>query len=263
MKRETLRHPKTLDLAARLGVERPVVLGILTLLWDFTAEAAIQGDIGKWPNGAIARACDYMGDHDAFVRALVESKWLDEHPEHRLIVHHWPDHCERWVKSKLKTLKISFLACYGDASRDTSHDVSLDAGDDPPCDRTEPNRTIQIPDGRLGGRDEIEVTPEIWRDCLPTMLRIAEVLSPGRPLKDRDRELAAKAAIVAHEAFGAEWLNEILRDIDDRTQPPERPWGYFKNALAKSATRAGNDFHAALRLVKIPEKFLERPKVTT
>lgn len=110
MKRETLRHPKTYDLASRLKRSRPEVLGFLTLLWDYAADAAPQGDVGKWPNGAIARACDWLDDPDEFVAALVKSKWLDECPKHRLVIHDWADHAERWLKLKLERTGLEIIS---------------------------------------------------------------------------------------------------------------------------------------------------------
>jgi hypothetical protein len=112
VKRETIRHPKTYDLAARLGCSRAEALGFLTLLWDFTGEQSPQGDVGKWGNGAIARACDYTGDPDAFVDALAESRWIDRNDKQRLVIHDWPDHCEDWVRKKLERMSLRFLECY-------------------------------------------------------------------------------------------------------------------------------------------------------
>lgn len=267
MKRETLRHPKTLDLAARLGVERPAALGFLTLLWDFTAEYAIQGDVGKWPNAVIASACDYRADPDSFVEALVKSKWLDEDTMHRVVIHDWPHHCERWVKLKMGKLKLTFLQCYGpiEDSPDDSIEPSIERS--PSRDRTEPNQSNPlIPDGRLGGRavelEEIQVDAPLWTQCLPLMDRISKIVGGGKSLKDSDRELCAKSAIVAVRLFGEPWLDDVLKDMKERREPPQRPWGYFKGAIAKSAARAGNDYYAAQRIVKIPPKFLERPKAT-
>ena len=53
MKRETMRHPKTFALMGLLGCTRPEALGYLTLLWDYTGDVAIQGDIGKWRNSMV------------------------------------------------------------------------------------------------------------------------------------------------------------------------------------------------------------------
>lgn len=145
MKRETLRHPKTFDLASRLGIDRARALGILTLLWDFTADSAIQGDVGKWPNGSIARACDWLDDADAFVDALIESKWIDRSSNHRLIIHDWPHHCERWVHLKMGKLKLAFVSDYATTEDSTEATAEAPAKPSPPRDRTEPNRTKPNP----------------------------------------------------------------------------------------------------------------------
>lgn len=268
MKRETLRHPKTLDLAARLEVDRPAALGYLTLLWDFVAEFAIQGDVGKWQNGVIAGACDWRGDHDSFVNALVESRWLDVNTTHRLIVHDWPHHCEQWVKLKLSRLKLLFLDCYGIAEPITEGTAIGSAEGSASRDRTEPNQSKPlIPAGRLGGRDSIAektvlvVSDATWVPASPLMQRIHKTLEPNRPqLKPKDRELCCKAAIIAQQFATEAWLTDVLKDIDDRSTPPDTPWGYLKGALAKSATRAGWNFYEAMKLVNIPDKYLNPPK---
>lgn len=109
MKRETLRHPKTYDLAARLKCSRPEALGFLTLLWDFCSESAPAGDIGKWPDGAIARGCDWPGDPAEFVLALVDSSWLDRSETYRLVIHDIHIHAEQWWRQKLTKLGMRFV----------------------------------------------------------------------------------------------------------------------------------------------------------
>jgi len=141
MLRATLRHPKTLDLAARLGCSRPEALGFLELIWDYAREFAPQGDIGKWPDGSIARACDWMEDPEEFIDAMVAAGWLDRDPTHRLMIHDWGDHCERWVKSKLKSLGLSLATptappdngrdTVADTGRDTVADTGPHVGVDP------------------------------------------------------------------------------------------------------------------------------------
>lgn len=275
MKRETLRHPKTYDLAARLDVDRPTALGYLTLAWDFVAEVSPSGDIGRWPNVAIARACDYLGDPDKFVNALVDAGWLDHDGEHRLVVHDWPDHCERWVRSKMTSLALSFCACYGakspsrKPSADASGDASPDAFSDPPRNRTEPNQTKPMNTGRPEGRPEesgdatadaaapLVITDTVWESSLELMRAIQNTLQPGIALKAKDRELTIKAAVLAKHRFGDAWLNAVLQDFRDRSAPPDRPWGWLKGALAKSAKRAGHDFYAAEEKLDIPRKYME------
>lgn len=112
MKKEALRHPKMLDLASRLEIGRDQAIGKMTLLWDFVQDYAPRGDIGRLPDGAIAMACEWSGDPKPLIDAMVDAGWLERNAEHRIIVHDWPDHCERWVHAKLAKLEQSFLECY-------------------------------------------------------------------------------------------------------------------------------------------------------
>lgn len=132
MKREALNHPKMLHFASLLGIPKEHAIGIITVLLNWTADMAPQGDVGKWPDGAIAMACGWSGSAPEFVAALTESKWLDKGRTARLLVHDWPDHCERFVKSKLASLGITFHADYSDTSEDTSRDTSTDISADAP-----------------------------------------------------------------------------------------------------------------------------------
>lgn len=109
MKRAAYRHPKMLDLASRLAIPRTQAIGIVEVLLDYTAEAAPQGNIGKWPDGAIAEACDWDGDPTIFVGALVEAGWLDRCARHRLVVHDLAHHAQSWWVAKLKKLGIDFV----------------------------------------------------------------------------------------------------------------------------------------------------------
>lgn len=148
MKRETYRHPKTYDLSARLKCSRPEAIGFLTLLWDWATETALAGNVGRWANGAIARACDWTGCPDLFVNSLVGAGWLDEDPDHRLVIHDWGQHCENWVRAKAQKLGVSLLGCQKPPSQepDLRDDLKNDLRDDLksgsfPRDLTEPNRT--------------------------------------------------------------------------------------------------------------------------
>jgi hypothetical protein len=219
MKRETLRHPKTYDLASRLGCDRPTALGYLTLLWDHAGEVAIRGDIGKWPNGAIAGACDWLGDPDVFVGALVASGWLDAvSTDARLLIHDSPDHCETWIKKKLQRagqvfrVEYRWLAAGWDGKApcpDSGAPVSGRCPDtDPPTEesgrpsdtlsepnRTEPNRTEPnhfLSAGADGQPEPSGPTPQdfqsLWDSvsCKPGLARVRK-WTPARLDKIRTR----------------------------------------------------------------------------
>lgn len=113
MKRNTENHPKVHDLGERLcelwpelrtGPVRPaqVAVGLLETLWAWTRQYAIQGDVGRWPNQAIARGCGWTGDADAFIAALITSRFLEETlSPHRLVVHDVQQHADNTWKQNL------------------------------------------------------------------------------------------------------------------------------------------------------------------
>ena len=117
MKLEALDHPKTLDFAARLNVEIPTAIGYLELLWAFVGKKSPQGNIGKWPDGAIARACFWNGNPSVFVSALTDAGYLDINPQYRYMIHDWQEHAPRWVKAKLKNLKLEFITVVNTTER--------------------------------------------------------------------------------------------------------------------------------------------------
>lgn len=75
--------------------------GLLELLWATTAESCKRGNIGRFSNEDIAMAVEFDGDADKFVEALVETGWLDEDDEFRLVVHDWAEHCPNYIKGNI------------------------------------------------------------------------------------------------------------------------------------------------------------------
>lgn len=102
MKRGTPNHPKMTDLAAELEIPIYAAAGIMEMLWHFTDEYAIQGDIGKHTDVAIAKAVGWEREPSELIEALIITKWLDQCPERRLLVHDWKDHCNDYCHKRLK-----------------------------------------------------------------------------------------------------------------------------------------------------------------
>lgn len=114
MKRGTPRHPKVLELASILKIPRYAAVGLLEMLWHFTAEFAHPGDIGRFKNTAIASALDYTDDPGELIRALTVCGWVDPCECHRLRVHDWQDHADQTVQRVLAKRNQEFLPCYDD-----------------------------------------------------------------------------------------------------------------------------------------------------
>jgi hypothetical protein len=83
--------PKFKKLQALTGLGKWNAIGLLQGIWSFTQYNCPQGDIGRKSNEDIALDLDIPLDEiDGLIAALVEAGWLDEHPEHRLVIHDWP-----------------------------------------------------------------------------------------------------------------------------------------------------------------------------
>lgn len=110
MKLDALDHPKTWDLIATLEVSRATAIGHLELFWHFVAKHAPRGNVGRFPDAAIARWCEWSGDPQKFVNGLLKCGFMDESPVHRFLVHDWPEHCPNWVRAQLSKLKTPFFS---------------------------------------------------------------------------------------------------------------------------------------------------------
>lgn len=182
MKLDGLDHPKTLDFAARLDISLPQAIGHLELLWAFVAQKTPHGNVGKWADGAIARASHWTGEPTAFVTALCEAGFIEEHDEFRLIVHDWHEHAPRWVASKLSRAGQDFCRPAGcetpdkDDEDDSSEEGTGDSsGDYSPDSSAESKPSLakssqaKSGQGRLPGSGEPkdEYPPEfeeLWAD---------------------------------------------------------------------------------------------------
>lgn len=103
MKRGTIEHPKMLMLEAQLGIARYEVVGIMESLWHWASRYAIQGDIGKWSNVAIAKGIGWSKDPDSLIDALISSGWVDQiDGTERLVIHDVKDHADNTWKQNLE-----------------------------------------------------------------------------------------------------------------------------------------------------------------
>src|SRR5687767_688515 len=101
-------HPKFADLKSRIKRGKSDTLGALEALWHFTGRFTPQGNVGKYTDSAIEAWLEWSGEPGSLVKALVESRWLDEHPVHRLVVHDWHEHADDATRLALKRKKLDF-----------------------------------------------------------------------------------------------------------------------------------------------------------
>ena len=110
MKRGAPRHPKVADLCSLANIRRPYAVGYLELLWHFTAEFAPQGDIGRFSDKRIESAVEWAGPRGKLVRSLVDSGFVNESKDFRLVIHDWHEHADDSVRRKLSRAGLQFLS---------------------------------------------------------------------------------------------------------------------------------------------------------
>lgn len=121
MKEGTENKLKFKKLKRRLSMPEWQVIGLLEAIWKLTRSSAPEGDIGRFSNEDIAAGIEYDGDADELVNHLVETCWLDEDEEFRLIVHDWSDHVPTYMKGQMKRYKKQFA---DRAAKERHHAVS-------------------------------------------------------------------------------------------------------------------------------------------
>ncbi len=107
MKRGTIDHPKLWHLASALNTTRRDAVGLLEMLWHWTARYAPRGDVGMHGEDAIARAVDWDADPSRLCLALVETGWMD-HNDDSYFVHDWDVHADDAVRKSLERRQENF-----------------------------------------------------------------------------------------------------------------------------------------------------------
>lgn len=139
MKRGTPEHPKVFLLCDELHCRRPAAIGYLTLLWEFAAKYAKDGNVGRYPDKRVEAAMDWRGRTGALTQALHRSGWLDAHEVLGWCIHDWHEHAEEYVLRYLRRLKIptvtgqSFRAKLTGQMRTTDGQIPVDG-----CNLSEP-----------------------------------------------------------------------------------------------------------------------------
>lgn len=153
-------HRRTRRVKSILEIDTPTAVGHMCLLWLWALDNAENGSIGGMLNQEIADVCEYKGDADAFIEALVEAGFLTR-TENDLLIHDWADYCGRLMERREKN-RIR-QQNYRERHRETPQDA-------PPAPPAKP---------------EPEKEPELT----PSMKAAAAVTNPGLE-KDADPGLA-------------------------------------------------------------------------
>jgi hypothetical protein len=256
MKRGTITHPKTLELAAALTLTRYAAVGVLESLWHWTATYAFQGDIGRFSDRAIADGIAWDREADELISALVKCGWLDAHEHHRLVIHDWSDHADDAVRTRLEYNNLRFavvkkaLKTRGKAKPKKSREnLGRNSGDSPPCLKPQPEPSAgglepyarspspQPPpeaaaDG-VGAEELQETVLRTFSECWQSRYGIRYVETPQAT---RQAEKIADALKNREEAIAV--VEAFFEQVDDELDAKKHPIGFLLARLPALAVDA-------------------------
>lgn len=129
MKVGTTQKVKFKTLMRRLGFGLKETIGTLELLWASTIANAPDGAIGVLSDEEIAAECDWDGEPEVLIEALVGTGWVDRCPVHRLVIHDWEDHCPTFIRGNFKSAERSFAKAHSGENGDSKPPAKPSAKD--------------------------------------------------------------------------------------------------------------------------------------
>lgn len=168
--------------------------GIVASLWYLAGCETPRGDIGSLSNRRIAAGMGWTGDADELVGWLVESGWLDISPEHRLVIHDWNDHCEEWVRDKVRHAGESIVGHDGSRAMPSNAEARRAKPKKPEDDRGKPPalslKPLPLTSSAPAGEDELSIACESERGSTgvreepphhdPTVQHVCMSIAPGK-----------------------------------------------------------------------------------
>lgn len=243
MKREAITHTKTKRLCRRLDLPTWQAVGLLDSIWHLAARQTPRGDLGKLSDEDIALGIDYRGDAAAMLLALAETRWIDAHPEHRYVIHDWPDHCEDSVHMRLararqffadgRQPKLTRLPGKEKEAAETFYNSCAQtarscAQPDDPCARPE---SVHTPDTRRASHLDLDHHHHQGQDLDPALTPPGDSAARERSLTDHEPSQNGKAENTSSRS-----------DDDERTT--RSPWEEIRHRY-RSAQGADMSAHDA------------------
>lgn len=249
MKSNTPDCMKFKRLQRRLKTGRKETVGLLELLWIATAKNCPQGDIGRFCNEEIAIECDWDGDHDELVAALLECGWLDSHDECRLVVHDWADHAPNHIASNLKRWKKDFIV-----PREPPKDDPEDDPWEPPKDVTPSLAKPSQARSNLAKPNQ-SISAAAWAAAEESfgLIDPEEVTRVANRLRKAAKSLPAEfvwQVCCIGEVLSAGMLSEVCTKLS--AGDIRKPKTYIEAALRKEAEAIGIEWKALVPLVPKP-----------
>lgn len=251
VKTGTTNHPKFRRLQKQLKLPTYAVAGLLELLWMLTTQFASEdGDIGRFSNQEIADYCDYEGDADSLVTALVDCKWLDRDAD-SLQVHDWLDHRPSFIDDRIRIRESrkkskDFDACSPDV-REQSETVANNRPQPSQAKPSQTNSNQQL--ASLPAAADLDLFWKAGQSSVEEIRSCANRLLKAFPSMDR--------AVVWRIAWVA-WCvdrgmpGDLIAKIRDSDKPVRKPVEYIKAVLRGELSKLGIDLDMVLARIPSP-----------
>lgn len=257
MKSSTPECMKFKRLQRRLKTGRKETVGLLELLWLATAKNCPQGDIGRFCNEDIAIECDWDGDHDELVAALLDCGWIDQHDECRLVVHDWADHAPNHIASNLKRWGKWFIVpserpkehpkdCPSENPKDSPPSLAKHSLAEPSVTKPEPNQAKPNLAAAIAADGRLDFSPlEGTGRILESAVKLDRALIK-RKIVGVDSDWAW-----AHAALGELLKPGFIADASAKVLERQisKPKAYIEKALREECEAVGISLGAALQCV--------------
>lgn len=239
-----------------------VATGLLERLWHVGISDAFRGDIGKLDNEEIAEMVGWHGDADEFIELLVQEKWLDRHPVHRLLIHDWHEHAPKYVKGNAAK-SGGFYQCDGGSPKEVP---SCSDGGSPKENTLPylPNKLINQGEGTNGGSyEKVSIDDAQWEVLRPDLQGTKDDLFGDRVLNTEDRETLIRDVLVVTRYLDGDELSRIRRNGKrlKKRNKLDSPLGYLHTCVATACSEGGVNMRKAAASFGIPDKFINPPKV--
>lgn len=212
MKRGTHENPKVAELARLLNIDLWGAVGILEMLWHFTAKFAPRGDVGRHSDATIAnfiRWSKHSGSRGVtselwLSSSLVRAELLDSCSCHRLVVHDWPEHADQSVRKFLSRHGLDFV--HTADSLPEPEPVPRPASMDKPPEREQTSTATGAPNGGKA----VALAPAFDVEGLFRELR-AIYHRAGCPIAPKHEQLARQLVL----SLEAEARGRVARRLPD------------------------------------------------
>lgn len=202
-------HPKTRKLARRLDISAPCAVGHLHFLWWWCITHRPDGMLDDMDADDIADAAGWDAEPEPFVKALIQSGWLDDDGSW-LMVHDWWEGAGKTILRRRNASERQRRAreaqeshepsrespvSNGDVTRDKSVSNGADSDSDIDSDidkiktsTTKAKRATQFPDGWKPNDKHRQLASELGVDTADQAQRFEDHhVAKGSTFKDWDR----------------------------------------------------------------------------